>query len=225
MINFKQQDEVLPSALNLLAIVLLVGGLGYMWFTWLVKPATPASISTSAQRRIVSQISDAKLISGKVVQEVRPKLWEGNSDTVAASVLGILTKATTAQSLKLSAFRPQRPQDLTNITELPYSVQISGQYPGIRAVLQTLDSKDSKVAIRSVQISSSGEASHEVSATLNLSVYVPGNGISEILADASEPASDKSEASTSPIRPAPHARMTPRLRVSSAPAPEGGNHA
>jgi len=210
MINFKQQDEVLPSALILFSILLMLGALA---FIWLGKPPTTTSISQSKGRKVYIQINDAKTVSKNILREVRPRLWEGNSETVAVSVLGVLTKVTEANSLKLGAFRPQRTQPLACMIELPYTVQITGQYPGIRALMRTLDSKDSKIALRSVQISSSGEATHEVTASLGLSAYIPGDIISDAIASANS-MSDKS-------RP----RGVRRLRQISPGISEGGRHA
>ena len=210
MINFKQQDEVLPSALILLSIVLMAGALA---FIWLGKPSTTTSISQSTARKVYIQINDSKTVSKNILHEVRPRLWEGNSDTVAVSVLGVLAKATTANSLKLGAFRPQRSQPLACIIELPYTVQITGQYPGIRALMRTLDSKDSKIVLRSIQISSSGEATHEVTASLGLSAYIPGDIISDAIASANSEM-DRSRA-----------HGMPRQRQISPGHSEGGRHA
>ena len=65
------------------------------------------------------------------------------------------------------------------------------------------------MVLRSVQISSSGEASHEVTASLGVSAYVPGDDISQAIADA-----DSATTSDSP-------RNSMRTSVSSSATPEG----
>jgi Tfp pilus assembly protein PilO len=58
------------------------------------------------------------------------------------------------------------------MTELPFSVQITGAFPKISALLKGLDAPDTTIALRSVQIAASDGASSQVTATLGLSVYI-----------------------------------------------------
>jgi len=81
---------------------------GALVFMWLVKPPTTASTSQNAAHAIFVQINEARNLFKKTLRQIRPKLWEGNSEMVSASVLDVLAKTTTANSVKLGAFRPQR---------------------------------------------------------------------------------------------------------------------
>ncbi|MDR3707041.1 MAG: hypothetical protein P4L33_01975 [Capsulimonadaceae bacterium] len=180
MINFKKQDEIVPSAINLASILLMIGTLAFFWLA-----PNPASNSHAAKRRQMQwQIVDAKNRSSDALEAARPRLWTGDVDTVSADVLGVLTKATVSRSLKLSAFRPQRSVVVGDIVEMPYTVQLSGAYPKIREVARVLDGKGSKIALRSMQVSASGEATNNVTVTLGLSAYVPGDFVTQALADA-----------------------------------------
>jgi hypothetical protein len=46
---------------------------------------------------------------------------------------------------------------------------------GVRNVMKALDAQDSKVVLRSIQVSSSEDAGSEVTVTLGLSAYVPSD--------------------------------------------------
>ena len=91
---------------------------------------------------------------------------------MSAGVLAILTKESNDHSLKLGDFRPEKSLGLSAMTEMPYSAQISGPYPAIRAVMADLDTSTSKVALHSAQIASSEQASNVVTATLGVSAYL-----------------------------------------------------
>ena len=172
MINFKQRDEVLPSALIVLSIVILAATLAYML---LVPPPTAAGMAKGremSRQKIQDEIDRARARSAQIEKANRARLWQGNVDTVTSAALGKLTDLANRRSLKMTAFRPQRPQELEGVSEIPFSVQISGPYPAVRAMIAALDSSGAKLALRSVQMASSDPATSAVTATLGLSAYI-----------------------------------------------------
>jgi Tfp pilus assembly protein PilO len=171
--NFKNPQEAGPSAVMLAALVILLGSLGYMLF---VKKPTTEGIAMGKERSrkgILEQIEMAQLSGQQTRAQLSARLWQGDTDTIAAAVLAQLTQEATARKLKLSAFRPQRTQLLPELSELPFSVQISGPYPAVHAFAATLDRPSSKLALRSLQIASSDAGSDAVTATLGLCAYAP----------------------------------------------------
>ena len=172
MINFKNQDDVVPSTLILLSILIMAATLIYM----VAVPAPSATgIKKTSQHVYMKQITDAKAASHTARAAIAPRIWSGDADTVSASVLALLTDQASKSAIKLGAFRPQRATPLSGITEFPYIVQVSGSYTGVRNVMKALDAPDSKVVLRSVQVSSSEDAGAEVTVTLGLSAYVPSD--------------------------------------------------
>ena len=87
MINFSQRDEVVPSALILLSIVILALTLIFM----LAVPApTTQSITSgekSAKRHMYSDIADAKKRGAQTSAVIAPMLWTGTTDTVSAGAI------------------------------------------------------------------------------------------------------------------------------------------
>ncbi|GAB4459634.1 MAG: hypothetical protein OHK0029_22440 [Armatimonadaceae bacterium] len=171
MINFKNREEVLPSTLIVLAILILALTLGYML---IVPPPNAAGVvkgRETSRRKIENEIETAKTRGAAAQQSVRPLLWEGSTEAITAGVLAKVTYEVNRQKLRMAAFRPQKPQTLENLTELSYSIQMAGPYKAVRDALAVLDSPSSKMALRSLQVASADGASSEVTATLNLSVY------------------------------------------------------
>lgn len=174
MINFKNKDEALPSALILAAIVTLAATFAYMI---LVPKPTVAGVAKGRQRsvrQIEEQIEQAKTRSKESEALAATRVWDGNQDEVLAQVLAQLTVRAQRSKVTMAAFRPQKPLPLTGVTELPCSVQVSGPYETVLAFLGTLDEPSSRVALRSVSVASSDGATSAVTATLGVSVYCQG---------------------------------------------------
>ena len=173
-ISFKRPEDVLPSALILLALVILAVSLGLILLAPVQTKAAVDKSHKNSLRKLVNQISDLNRRADSAQKEAATRLWTGDAETVSTSVLGSLTNQANSLSLKVGAFRPQRIVQVDGLTELPFSVQITGPYTRVRKVLATYDTSVSKVAIRSVQIASSAQSStNDITATLQLSAYIP----------------------------------------------------
>lgn len=172
MISFGRPEEVAPSVLVILSILVLAGTLAYMLLV--PKPSTAASARawTSSRRRMVDDIADTRKQTRLARAAVRPRLWRGDPESVTATILAQLTTQTGHRALKLTAFRPDRPKAFEEMTELRFDVQVTGPYAGVHSLMDALDSRGSKVALRSVQITLSQVAGNTVAATLGLSAFV-----------------------------------------------------
>jgi hypothetical protein len=178
MINFKNRDEILPSILILLSIVILTGALLFML---LVPKPTTAGLANGrdrSRRQIEAETKKATERYRSAQTAVQPRLWNGTVDSVTGAVLAQLAQQAQRRSLKIGAFRPQKQQTLAGLTELPYSVQVSGPFLSVRAFLSVLDSDSSKLALRSIQIASADGKTSTVTATVGLSAYIPSVPVS-----------------------------------------------
>jgi Tfp pilus assembly protein PilO len=189
MIGFKNRDEGLASALILLSILILLGSLVVMLFV--PKPTTAGIVAgrDRSRRTIAEEIERAKARTKEVQTAIQPRLWTGNPEAITASVLAQLTKEAAGRKLQIGAFRPQRTQELPSMMELPFSVQVSGPYPAVRSFMSSLDVPGSKIALRSLQISSSDAATSAVTATLGLSVYLENRTVTPEKTESARPAS------------------------------------
>ena len=172
MISFQRREDIAPSVLTLLSILVLAGTLAYMLLVPKPSAAGSARAWTSSRRRMVDDIADTRRQSRLARAAVRPRLWRGEPEAVTATVLAQLTQQTGHRALKLAAFRPDRPREFEEVTELRFDAQVTGPYAGIHSLMDSLDSRGSKVALRSVQITLSQAAGNTVAATLGLSAFV-----------------------------------------------------
>jgi Tfp pilus assembly protein PilO len=172
MLNFKQREDILPSTLILLSLIILTVTVVYMLAVPVPTVAGTGLMHAQARHRINLQIDFAKKQQAEAESAIKARVWQGNANTANAGVLSLLTAQTSRSAMTLSAFRPQKPVDLTGITELPYTAQITGTYPAIRTVLAALDADSTKIVLRSVQIDSSEQTTSTVTATIGISAYI-----------------------------------------------------
>ena len=171
MINFKRRDDVLPSSMILASILMLLGTLLYMIFVPVPSTAGLAKGRDLSRRTITKEIETTRARADELEKTNQVYLWNDTAESVTASVLGNITAQSRRKALKMTAFRPQRPQTLESLTELPFSVQLSGPYLAVRDVVSVLNTPQSKIAMRSLQMSSSDGGSSAVTATLAFSAY------------------------------------------------------
>ena len=171
MINFKRRDEILPSSLILAAILMLVGTLLYMLLVPVPTTAGLAKGRNLSRHKITKEIDTVKARAVELEKANAAYVWNDTADAVTANILNNITAQAKRKSLKMTAFRPQRPQTLESLTELPFSVQLSGPYPAVRDVVAALNNAKSKIALRSLQMASSDGGSSAVTATLGFSAY------------------------------------------------------
>lgn len=170
-INFRDPQFVVPSFLIVLSIVILAGTLLYMAFVPTPSVAGLARGRSAQLQQMTREIADAKTRTVQTRQQIVPLVWTGSPDTISGSVLEQLTALARHHTLSISAFRPQRTQNIGGVTELPFTVQMSGGYAGVQAVMASLDVPKSKIVLRSAQIAAS-PSGNGVTATLGLTAYV-----------------------------------------------------
>jgi Tfp pilus assembly protein PilO len=171
MLNFRNKDEILPSALIALSLLVLAATLAYMMLEPAPSAAGVAKGRERSKRQIQTEIDRAKAKTEKAQETYNDRLWTGNADTVVAQTLAQLTARAAHHRLQMAAFRPQKPKNLGSLTEMPCSVQVSGPYPAVVAFLGSLDAKGTRIALRSAQVAASDAATGAVTATVGLSVY------------------------------------------------------
>jgi hypothetical protein len=172
MISFKTKEDLLPSVLIILSSVAIIGILVFSLLFPVHSPAAIRQQATTDQNQIIDKIEHDKKDADSARAAIGPRLWKGDENHVGASVLALVTSFTAKNGVKLTAFRPQRTANLGGVLELPYTLQLAGPYPGIRAVMQSLDRTDNKVVLRSVQLSASEEVTGAVTSTLGISAYI-----------------------------------------------------
>ncbi len=185
LISFQRREDITPSVLMIVSVVVLAGTLAYM----LLAPGAAHSTRTAAgsRRRMVDDIAETRHQTRAARRAIQPRLWHGNPEFVTAAALSQLTRQAEKRSLKLTSFRPDRPQEFADVTELRFDVQVAGPYAGLHSFLAAQDAGGSRLVLRSVQITasqmelqstSSHAAGSAVTASLGLSAFVAGSALS-----------------------------------------------
>jgi len=172
MINFKTKEDVLPSSLILFSLIAIVATVLFVVFVPAPSAEAVRRASSLTTNELLTQILDERQQADVARSAIGPRLWKGDANHVGADVLALVTASTQQNQVKLSAFRPQRTVDLGGVIELPYTIQLSGSYAGVRAVTENIDAKNSKVVLRSIQVNASEEVAGTVTSTLGISAYI-----------------------------------------------------
>jgi hypothetical protein len=175
MINFKQKHEQVPSALILISLIALVVTFGvYLWVLWVGAHPT-GLIARSSEFKLHSiqmKTNDLKTQEKIALQSVAPKVWSGNVEIVSASILAQLTAQGQQQGVSITSFRPSKPTMINGVTELPITLQLSGSYKGVHAVLASIDAPVSRVVLVSVQLSSGLASKGTLTANIGLAAFI-----------------------------------------------------
>ncbi len=174
IISFQHHEDILPSGLTLFSILVLAGTLAYMLLVPKPSAARSSRAATSSRRRMVDDIADTRRQTRMARMAIQPRLWHGNPEFVTAAALALLTRQTEKHALKLTSFRPDRPQEFADMTELRFDVQVAGPYMGLHSLLEAQDARGSRIVLRSVQITASQVTGGTVTASLGLSAFVAG---------------------------------------------------
>jgi Tfp pilus assembly protein PilO len=171
MIDFKDPQLRVPSIVFLVALLLLVGA-----GAALLLPRPDADVSTRgrerSRRQLEQQIEQAKTLEAGARAAAATRLSAGSAESVTASTLSQLTRRANERKLILAGFRPQKPQLVEGVTELPFSVQVTGPYPAVRAFLDAFDLPTSRLALRSLQVAATDGATSAVTASVTFCAYI-----------------------------------------------------
>jgi hypothetical protein len=103
---------------------------------------------------------------------IRARVWNGDTESVTAALLDRWTREAKSLGLVMVSFRPQKTRTVAGLTELPVTLQISGNWPRVSALLDRADKPGSRAVVKGVQVASADAASDAVTATLQFHVYL-----------------------------------------------------
>jgi hypothetical protein len=175
MIDFKNRDDVLPSALILLSLVILAGTVIFM----LLVPAPTTTgmkrLQNRQQAKVRRQTEKLTAEAAQSQTDAQKWLWKGDAQAVTSAALAQMTTTTQKYGVGLTSFRPQRAQQLPGVTEMRYNAQVTGPFTKVSDVMAALDATGSKLLLTSVDVAQSGSNNGSVTATLGVSAYMPAS--------------------------------------------------
>ncbi len=172
MISFRTRDDMIASVITILALFMLAGTLAWMVF---VKPPDEAGIANGKHKnemQLTKQIAQAKANNEALQKAIDPALWTGTPEQVGPNALAQVTKLAKLRSLKLVAFRPQKPVDAEGLTQVPFTASVDGSFPNTMKFVKDLETSNSKLAVSLVQVNSADAATDHVTGTVNVVAYL-----------------------------------------------------
>lgn len=171
MISFRTKSDAATSVAILAALTILVGTGIFMIFV--PKPTTAglAAGKSRSEKELIARLNKIEADKKLLVTQVTNHTWPLKTEEVGPKALESITAFAQKHRLKLMAFRPQKPAEVNNLTQLPFVISIEGPYPAIMRFTKELESPALKLGTNLVQISGTDPNSDLVSATIGVVAY------------------------------------------------------
>ncbi len=171
MINFRTRSDAGTSIAILIALlVLVITGLVMLF----VPPPTTEGTSAGkirSQKELTERLDKLKSDGAALKTKVDSLVWNEPIEEVGPKALETITKSAQSQRLKLLAFRPQKVQEVNNLTQLPFTISIEGPYPGVMSFIREMAKPEHKLGTSMVQLSGNDPNSDLISATIGVVAY------------------------------------------------------
>lgn len=172
MINFRDRQEAVPSAVTVISLVAMAATLLFMLLV--PKPTTRGMDAKKRnqefQVRLATDNARDQLAESRAANAKR--LWTVPASQVAPTALDQVTRLAAARNLKVIALRPQRANDLEGVTQIPFLLTVEGSFPSALALARDMERPDRRMAVSLIQLSSADGASDKVTMSLGMSAFV-----------------------------------------------------
>ena len=166
-----------PIALAMTSIGILLICVTLVYALAVKAPDPKASVTP-----IINEISKHKHeyqhateVKDKSLASIQARLWTDPDDRIAPKTLKIVTDLAQTHTVKMSAFRPQKETAAGALMILPFFVTIEGPFPAVANYLKDFEENQQTLIVNNVQIASSDQNTHTVTASLEVSAYIDPN--------------------------------------------------
>ena len=173
-LSFKNRDEAATSAVILLSIFTLAGGLVYL----LTVPKKQIALNAKAavQRKQQEKINnDSRIAANDTYKATKAnfakQLWDMKAEQIGPVSLNKITVLSTARKLKIQSFRPQRVVTVDGIDRMPFQFTVDGTYANVVQLAQDIEQSGEKLTVDMIQLSQSDGNTDHVTATIQISAY------------------------------------------------------
>lgn len=158
-----------------IAAVLALVAIGVYDF---VVPKASVDANTKTLKELTKDRRVKEEEHGQTREKVDSLTWQVGRDEIGPRAMAWVSRAASANFVTVSAFRPQRTTEAGSLDQLNYMVTAEGSFLNVMRLIDALESPDSLMAVRSVQVASMNGASDTVRATLGLVAFkeVQANG-------------------------------------------------
>jgi Tfp pilus assembly protein PilO len=171
VISFRTKSDTATSVAILVSLaILVVTGLVMLFVP---KPTTDglARGKVRSERELEDRLKKLKADKVKLATQIVTHTWPLKMEEIGPKGLESINAFAGKHRLKLMAFRPQKPLEVNNLTQLPFLISIEGPYPAIMRFVKELENPSLKLGTNLVQISGSDPNSDLVSATIGVVAY------------------------------------------------------
>lgn len=156
-----------PASIAALVLLVLIAIFDFV----VPKPSATKQGKQLPVSQIVQESQELSKDLDKTKSNLIAKTWVGPEDEVAPKAMALVSQFAKKNFVSVSAFRPQRTVSVDGVRQLNYLLAAEGPYPEIVKFLQSFESKDSKIAVKNVQMSSADGATDLIRASITLVAY------------------------------------------------------
>jgi hypothetical protein len=167
----RYREDPVAGGVMIAALALLIGTL--LFIVLAPRPPMPsAADKIEAQNKITLETDAANKALAESNAYNASKLWVGDEQKVGPDVFAAVNAVAKAHGLSLERLQPQRLNDKTVPSQLPYLAIVSGGYAGVAGFVKDLETPGTKLVVSSVMVSSSDSASDKVTGSVGIVAYL-----------------------------------------------------
>jgi Tfp pilus assembly protein PilO len=154
------------------AVLALAIILGLMFLLPVPTAADARTQGRLEEREVIEATLKTRQEADRLETEIAGWVWTISPAEIEPAALARATSLAAARNIRLSAFRPQRPQEAGGLVMLPFTMAVEGAYPNVHSFVQDLDAPDTRLAVTLVQLSAVDGITDTVTATIGVAAFV-----------------------------------------------------
>lgn len=169
---YRNKEYLVPNVLSTVAAVVLLGTLGSMVF--MKKPTLKGLQSKYNRQKLQEQIATkkAKDRAAEILAYRDSLSWGENPQMAGTAAMANVTEMARKHGVKLVSFRPQKTNDLGNLSILPFLINVDGPFPNVVSFAHDLEATQTKLAPNLLQVTSADPASDRVTANIGVIAFL-----------------------------------------------------
>lgn len=143
-------------------------------FDWLVPKPSAAVVEAKYEAEFQELEASLKL-NEKKLQDVQEALttysYKGDPESVTPQILALVNSIAKNKNITVKSFRPQKPDNVENLTRLKYVVLVEGSFRDVVSFVKAADEPTNLFSVSAFQAASADGESDKVNATISLVAF------------------------------------------------------